>query len=107
MAGEKVTEATRRRGSTCTLVGVSALLETTGTLVTAVCHVQFSHSPPPSSDSTTRPGHVTVHTHSRAIGGPYPIVARGGGGRETSTGGRMEAVESSECYSKLVSVLIN
>ena len=77
------------------LVEVDVLLET------------FSHSPPPSSDSTTRPGHVTVHTHSRAIGGPDPVVARGGGGRESSTGGRMEAVENSECYFKLVSVLIN
>ena len=88
---------------TCAQVGVSALPETTGTLVTAVCHVQFSHSHPPYSDSTTRPGHVTVHTHNRAIGGPDPVVARGGGGgggggggegRESSTGGcKVEATD--------------
>ena len=79
-SGESDREVSRRRGSTCP---VSALLETMGTLMTAVCHVQFSNSPPPSSDSTTRPG------------------------RESSTGGKMDAMESPECYSKHVSVLIN
>ena len=66
-------------------VGMIVLPESTGTLLAAVCHVQVSHSPPPPSDVATRPGHVTVHTHSRAIGGSDPVVARGGGGRERST----------------------
>ena len=53
--------------STGSYAGVNTLPETTGTLLVVVCHVQVSHSPPPSSDSTTRPGHVIVHVHSRAM----------------------------------------
>ena len=46
-----------------------------GTLVAAVCHVQFSHSHPPSSDSTTRPGHVSSQTYGIVV-----VVVGGGGG---------------------------
>ena len=58
--------------STCAYVVVITLPESTGTLLAAVCHVQFSHSPPPSSDSTKGPGWVTVHEYSRDSGGPDP-----------------------------------
>ena len=46
-----------------------------GTLVAAVCHVQFSHSHPPSSDSTTRPGHVSSQSYGIVVD-----VGGGGGG---------------------------
>ena len=67
--------------------------------VTAYCHVQLSHSHPPSGNFTTRPGCVTVHTHSRAIGGPDPVVAWGEDERQSSTGGgRDTLIQTHHCY---------
>ena len=46
------------------------------TLVTGVGHVQVDHLHPPSTDSLTGQGHVTVCINSRTTSRLKPIVAR-------------------------------